>query len=125
LINITRTRAHRLPDGITYPGLPPVTAAGVPQSADCVPRTDAGACGDLVVALRYERMLELVGLDAMRQHTDARGFGMLLEGTPIQYPIVSSDLEAMRLKDLVGYTFGGVNAPGGAVYDPVTLANFK
>ena len=128
LINITRTRARRLPDGKVYPGLPPVTAAGVPQSAACVPRTDAGACGDLLVALRYERMLELVGLDTVRGHTDARGFGMLIEGTLVHFPVLSNDMQAMGLFEKFGglaYTFGGVGAPGGAAYKPVTLANFK
>jgi hypothetical protein len=128
LINISRTRSHRLPDGVTYPGLPPVTAAGVPQSADCVPRTDAGACGDLLVALRYERMLELIGLDTVRGHTDARGFGMLIEGTLVHFPVLSNDMQAMGLYEKFGgtsYTFGGVGAPGGATYNPVTLANFK
>jgi hypothetical protein len=122
LINVTRTRSHRLPDGVTYPGLPPVTAAGVPQSADCVPRTDQGACGDLLVALRYERMIELAGMGTIRGYSDARGFGMLTEGTAVQYPIIQSDLEAMGIPN---YTFGGVGTEFGATYDPVTLANFK
>src|SRR5690606_26576229 len=47
LINISRTRNVTIPgivgpqaDG-SFAGLPPVTAAGVPQAADCVPKTDA------------------------------------------------------------------------------------
>jgi hypothetical protein len=118
LVNITRTRSHTLPNGETYPGLPPVTVNGVPQSADCVPRTDAGACGDLMVALRYERMLELVGLDLVRGWADGRGFGILADGTWLMLPVAPEDL---RLFDLPTYTFGGVGTEWGAVYAPVTM----
>jgi hypothetical protein len=116
LINVTRTRSHRLPDGVTYPGLPPVTAAGVSQSPTCVPRTDAGACGSLMDALRYERMLELAAYDAVRGYADSRGFGLLPEGSWLQLPIPGNEL------DLLGqgiYTFGGVGTEWGARYSPV------
>jgi hypothetical protein len=118
LVNVTRTRSHTLPNGQSYDGLPPVTAAGVPQSADCVPRTDAGACGDLLVALRYERMIELVGLDLVRGWADGRGFGILADGTWLMLPVAPEDL---RLFDVPTYTFGGVGTEWGAVYSPVTL----
>lgn len=126
LINVTRTRSHKLPDGVTYSGLPPVTAAGVPKSADCVPRTDAGACGDLLVALRYERMLELIGLNPVRGYSDARGFGMLPEGTAVHFPIIVTELQALGLaaSNDPGYTFGGT-AGGGAVYNPEVVLDWN
>ncbi len=116
LVNITRTRSHTLPDGNTYPGLPPVTAAGVPAGANCVPRTDSGACGDLLVALRYERMIENAGLDAIRGWADSRAFGTLPNGSYYELPIPANELNAFEM-DL--YTFGGVGMPGGATYAPV------
>ncbi|MQA91029.1 MAG: RagB/SusD family nutrient uptake outer membrane protein [Gemmatimonas sp.] len=115
LINITRTRAHVLPDGSSHPGLPAVTADGVPISADCVPRTDSGQCGDLMVALWYERMIELAGLDAIRGYGDSRGFGLLPEGAWTQAPLPPEELELLGVSN---YTFGGEDDPFGAVYAP-------
>ena len=118
LINITRTRAHTLPDGASYPGLPAVTVAGVPGTADCVPRTDGGLCGDLMVALRYERMLELMAYDGVRGYLDSRGFGLLVDDSWIEAPIPGNELEVLGLPT---YTFGGVGGESSAVYAPVTL----
>src|SRR5690606_10681643 len=81
LINITRTRSQTASG---EPNLPPVTAAGVPESPSCVPRTDTGECGSLLTALRYERILETLNLDAIIGYADMRGFGMLPEGTFLQ-----------------------------------------
>jgi starch-binding outer membrane protein, SusD/RagB family len=119
LINVSRTRSHRLPDGVTYEGLPPVTAAGVPQSATCVPRTDSGACGDLMVALRYERMIELAATDVMRGWLDGRGFGLLPDGTFEQAALNGTELDVLGLPV---YTFGG-GFPFSAIYRPVTIAD--
>jgi starch-binding outer membrane protein, SusD/RagB family len=115
LINVSRTRSHVLPDGNTYSGLPPVTADGVPVSADCAPRTDSGQCGDLMVALWYERMIELAGLDALRGYGDSRGFGLLPDGAWLQAPIPPEELELLGLPN---YTFGGEGDTFGAVYAP-------
>jgi hypothetical protein len=116
LINISRTRSHVLPDGVTYPGLPPVTVNGVPQSAVCVPRTDSGACGDLMVALRYERMVELLYTDALRGYADSRAFGIIPDGTFTQAPMEPLELQVLGLDN---YTFGGPGDPFGAIYAPV------
>jgi hypothetical protein len=115
LINVTRTRSHTV-GGVEYPGLPPVTAAGVPQSPDCVPRTDSGACGDLMVALRYERMIELIALDAVRGYADGRGWGILPDGTWLQLPVPPEELNMFGLPV---YTYGGTGTEWGAIYAPV------
>lgn len=85
--------------------LPPVTAQGVPESATCVPRKPSGACGSLLDALHYERMIELTGLDATRTYFDRRGFGTLTEGTFLQLPVAARELETIGLPV---YSFGGV-----------------
>lgn len=118
LINVTRTRSHTLPNAVTHPGLPPVTAAGVPQSATCVPRRESGACGDLLTALRYERLLELVALDAVRGYAESRGFGMLPDGSWLQLPIPGIELEVLGIGL---YTYGGVGTEWGAVFAPAQL----
>jgi len=111
LVNVTRTRGYTI-RGVTYPSnLPPVTAAGVPQSADCAPRFRSGQCGDLLHAIRYERAVELFGMDAMRAWLDYRGFGMLAEGQAYHLAIPGRYLPQMRL-DI--YEFGGVGGPGAA-----------
>jgi hypothetical protein len=118
LINVTRTRPQRI-GSTTYEGLPPVTAAGVPTvNGVCVPRTDSGACADLLGALRYERMIELAGTDLFRGFADSRGFGILADGTPIHYPVPGNALELYGLEE---YSFGGPGGPGAAVYAPATL----
>jgi hypothetical protein len=119
LINITRTRPQTLrTTGVTYPGLPPVTVNGVPQSADCVPRTDSGACGDLMVALRYERMIELTTLDAIRSFVESRGFGLMPDGSYLQVPVPGGELVIYGMPI---YTYGGVGGDYSAVYKPSTM----
>ncbi len=118
LINVTRTREQVI-DGVTYPGLPPVTAAGVPTvDGQCVPRTDAGTCGDLLAAVRYERMIELAGMDMIRGYADSRGFGILASGSLLSFPVPGNVLQLYELDE---YTFGGVGQPSTATYSPATL----
>jgi hypothetical protein len=93
-------------------GLPPVTAAGVPAStptAGCVPRRFDGSCGTLMDALMYEKRIETYGMAI--SYFDLRGWGCLLEGTPIQLPPPGRQLDLMEMPN---YTFGGVGLPGGA-----------
>jgi hypothetical protein len=123
LINVTRTRQRTI-KGVQHPGLPAVTLTGAPHSApganDCVPRTDSGACGDLMVALRYERMIELAGLDVLRGYADSRGFGLLPTGSWLQLPLPGNEAQ------LVGIpinTFGGIGGQFAATYAPVTMQN--
>jgi len=120
LINVTRTRSHVLPDGVTYPGLPAVTADGVPQSADCVPRHQNGACGDLMVALRWERMFELAGLTTTRGYVDGRAFGLLWENSMYEAPVPGTELEILGLPF---YTHGGAGGLKSAAFAPTTMAD--
>jgi hypothetical protein len=118
LINVTRTRQQRI--GTTnHDGLPPVTAAGVPTVAGaCVPRLDSGACGDLLTAIRYERMIELAATDAIRGYMDARGFGVLPDGSLVHWPVPGNVLD---LYGMEYYTYGGVGNPNTATYRPAVL----
>ncbi|HYN83305.1 MAG TPA: hypothetical protein VES88_17635 [Gemmatimonadaceae bacterium] len=87
--------------------LPPVTTDGPPDEPGCVPRKVNGQCGSLWDALRYEKGVEMVGVDAVVRFFDARGWQLLPEGSFTQLPVPGSELATLRL-DL--YTFGG---PGG------------
>jgi hypothetical protein len=82
----------------------------VTQAADCVPRTKDGACGSLMDALIYERMIELAFVDPIRGWADRRGFGTLTTGTIIHLPL---PYEQQRILDIPFYTYGGTG-PGSA-----------
>jgi len=124
LINLTRTRQHTLPDGETHDGLPAVTVDGAPHSApgadDCTPRTDQGACVDLMGALMWERMIELAGQDMTRGYADSRGFGLMVDGSYLHFPVPGNEADVIGMD---WYTFGGVGTEWGAVYAPVTMSN--
>ncbi len=89
--------------------LPAVTAAGVPPSVPgfpCIPKvwdgSALGACGTLMEALQYEKRLETWGTGIA--FFDARGWGCLAQGTPMQLAPPANQL------DLLGklvYSFGG------------------
>lgn len=120
IVNKTRTRDRIVPVGSTtvaYPGLPPVTIDGVPEAGSCVPkkpwRNPDGSipCGDLWDALMYEKRIELHGIEAIIPYADARGWGQLVEGTMIHFPVTARELEIIGYPE---YSFGGAGRPGGA-----------
>jgi hypothetical protein len=75
-----------------------------------VPRRDDGTCGDLWDALMYEKRIDLFPLDAAATFFDQRGWGKLLRGTPLHFPVHGRELETLGLPI---YTFGGTG-PGSA-----------
>jgi starch-binding outer membrane protein, SusD/RagB family len=117
--NISRTRNRVFtvassgfgPGAKNFPGLPAVTADGVPQSADCVPRMDGVTCANLLDAIMYERMIEGALLHGYRGYFDSRGWGRLPPGTFLHAPIPARELVALGMAP---YTFGGVGNPGSA-----------
>ena len=97
LVNTT----SRVPNG----ELPPLTAAGVPAGADCVPKTSTGACGDLLYAIHYERLMENGWLDSNIGWQDRRGFGTLSEGAWLSFPVPARELETVGIPV---YNLGGI-----------------
>ncbi|HXG72776.1 MAG TPA: hypothetical protein VNJ04_19450 [Gemmatimonadaceae bacterium] len=87
--------------------LPAVTLSGPPDEPGCVPRKMDGRCGSLWDALRYEKGVEMVGVDAVVSFFDARGWQTLPENSFTQLPVPGRELGTLRLPL---YTFGG---PGG------------
>jgi hypothetical protein len=103
---VTRTRSLRIGTTTIATNLPPITTAGVPTVAGaCVPRRENGTCGDVMDALRWERLIELIGLDPMRAWMDRRGFGELQPGTWVQLPVSARYLVGLGIPN---YTFGGI-----------------
>lgn len=105
LINTTRVAA----------GLRPVDAAGTPAGRDCVPRKDDGTCGSLFDAIQYEKRIELFPAQADINFYDARGWGRLLAGTPVHFPVVGRELIT---RGLPYYTFGGTEDKTNAAQAP-------
>jgi hypothetical protein len=117
LINVSRTAPQTI-NGVEYPGLAPVTAAGVPNVAGvCVPRQDDGDCGTLLDAIRYERMIELAVVDPIFPYADSRGWGTLPDGALLQWPIPGNVLDLYGMGD---YTYGGVGGEWSATYAPLS-----
>ncbi|WP_331053770.1 hypothetical protein [Longimicrobium sp.] len=99
--------------------LPAVTAAGIPDGpATCVPQLASGACGNLFEALKWEKRVEVYGTTLGDWFFDSRGWGDLVEGTPIQFPIPPKESAGLGLAP---YTFGGVggNCSAGGTCAPV------
>jgi hypothetical protein len=87
--------------------LPPVTIDGPPNEPGCVPRKVNGNCGSLWDALRYEKGIEMLGVNAVTAYFDARGWQTLPENSLLQLPVPGRELGTLQLPL---YTFGG---PGG------------
>lgn len=97
-------------------GLDPVTIDGVPGTApNCVPRKFDGSCGSLWDALRYEKRIEGIGVDAAVSFADMRGWGGLVVNTPLHFPIPGVELELLQEPF---YTTGGGLQGSAAPPDP-------
>jgi hypothetical protein len=98
LVNTSRT-AH---------GLLPYAAAGdlAPGGAGCVPRLPNGTCGTLMEALKYEKRMETQLLGYMQWYNDSRGWGDLIVGTALHWPVPYQEMQTRN------QTFYNMPAPG-------------
>jgi hypothetical protein len=90
-------------------GLPPITAAGVPAGAGCIPRNEDGTCANLMMSLFYEERLELMGDNELTLWSQWRAAGKLLQGSMIQMPPEARELFSLGLipgGSSVGYSYG-------------------
>jgi hypothetical protein len=101
IINKTRVANGKLPE---------VTVDGPPAGRACVPKKDDGTCGDLWDALMYEKRLETYGLEPIIPFADRRGWGLLMKGSLIHFPVTGRELQTLG-KPV--YTYGG-DLPGSA-----------
>jgi hypothetical protein len=100
-------------------GLNPTNAAGLNTS--CVPKLPNGTCGNLFEMLKWESRMETWqrGPYASSWFFNGRGWGDLIIGTPLQFPIPADQLQVLGLG--AAYTFGGV---GGTMAAPKSSYNF-
>jgi len=111
LIDITRTAA----------GLPALTGAvttatqPVPGGDQCVPRvpppTGPTVCGNIMEAMKWEKRLETAYTSYGAWFFDARGWGDLVIGTPLYWPVPVQEANA---RGSLVYNVGGEGRPGGA-----------
>jgi len=60
---------------------------------------------------KYEKGIELFCTASGISYFDRRGWGELVTGTPIHFPLPGQELEILQMAN---YTFGGVGGPGSA-----------
>jgi hypothetical protein len=97
LIDASRARAG-------LPALLPVTSAAQPatEGASCVPRVPqppsftATACGTILEAMKWEKRMEVAFTGYMVFFTDGRGWGDLITGTPLEWPVPFQEMQARQ-----------------------------
>jgi hypothetical protein len=98
-------------------GLNATDAAGLNTS--CVPRmppthpTNPNGCGDLWEMFKWEKRLETQFAGPLRSgfYFDGRGWGDLMEGTILQFPVPYGEMQLLGMQP---YNFGGVGGEFGA-----------
>ena len=113
-IDLSRVASGGLPalTGVVTNGTLPV-----PGGASCVPRVPQApafastACGNLWEAMKWEKRMETAFTSFGMWYWDARGWGDLPAGTPLEYPVPYQEMDA-RQKPF--YDLGG-GGPSSAV----------
>ena len=96
-----------------------VTSAtqAVPGGANCVPQVPTGsgtvACGNIFEAMKYEKRVENTYASFGRFWIDSRGWGDLVEGTPLEFPVPYQEMQTRQQPFyLLGPGFGSAAAKG-------------
>lgn len=96
LIDKTRVRAG-LPK---LEGVVTTLTQAVPGGASCVPRVPQApnytttACGNIFEALKWEKRLEAQFTGHAQWYIDSRGWGDLVQGTPLEWPVPYQEIFA-------------------------------
>ena len=84
-----------------------LSSATTPYSADkatCVPQVPQApsftttACGNLLEAMKYEKRMETAFTGYMVWFADNRGWGDMVEGTPVEWPVPYQEMQARQQK---------------------------
>lgn len=93
---------YRVRNGL--PSVAGLTALGqpVPGGRACIPRipTSSGTstmCGDLYEAMKYEKRMETAFTGIGQWFIDHRGWGDLIVGTPLEWPVPYQEMDARRM----------------------------
>ena len=99
LIDKTRVRAGLLP----LSGVVTTLTQPVPGGASCVPRVPQGpnftttACGNVFEAMKWEKRIETSFTGYAQWFLDSRGWGDLVQGTALHWPVPYQELYARLL----------------------------
>ena len=113
-IDLTRVANGGLPK---LSGVITTATQVVPGGTSCVPQVPTGtgtvACGNLMEAMKYEKRIETMYSGFGRFWIDSRGWGDLVEGTPLEFPVPYQEMQARQQPFyLLGPGFGSAAAKG-------------
>ncbi|MDQ8155052.1 MAG: hypothetical protein P3B98_10365, partial [Gemmatimonadota bacterium] len=95
LIDVTRIK-----NGLASVGVPASATAPHSTAADCVPRVPQApsftstACGTILEAMKYEKRMETAFTGYMVWYADSRGWGDLVTGTIVEWPVPYQEMQA-------------------------------
>jgi hypothetical protein len=113
-IDLTRVANGGLP---ALSGVITSATQPVPGGAQCVPQVPTGsgtvACGNIFEAMKYEKRMETAYSAWGRFWIDSRGWGDLVEGTPLEFPVPYQEMQSRQKPFyLLGPGFGSAAAKG-------------
>jgi len=102
LINVSRTAVGlptlSLASTIDTPAPGGTLAAPVPGGESCVPRVPVSAsmtaCGNVLEAMKYEKRMETAQTGYAQWFMDNRGWGDLVVGTPLEWPVPIQEMNS-------------------------------
>ncbi len=90
----------RIKNGLGSVGVPASATAPYSTAADCVPHVPVGpsftstACGSIMEAMKYEKRMETSFTGYLVWFADSRGWGDLVTGTPVEWPVPYQEMQA-------------------------------
>jgi hypothetical protein len=109
--------ASRAKNGL--PSIGPITSASqqIAGGTGCVPQVPQApafntvGCGTILEAMKYEKRMETAMTGYMAWFTDSRGWGDLIEGTALQWPVPNGEMDS-RVQAF--YNLGGIGGKSAA-----------
>lgn len=90
----------RIKNGLGSIGVPASATAPYSTAADCVPRVPqppsftSTACGSILEAMKYEKRMETAFTGYLVWYADNRGWGDLVAGTIVEWPVPYQEMQA-------------------------------
>ncbi len=90
----------RIKNGLGSIGVPASATAPYSTAADCVPRVPQApsftstACGNILEAMKYEKRMETAFTGYLVWYADGRGWGDLVTGTPVEWPVPYQEMQS-------------------------------
>ena len=109
--------ASRVKSGL--PSIGTITSATqmIAGGTGCVPQVPQApafntvACGTILEAMKWEKRMETAGTSYMAWYVDSRGWGDLIEGTALQWPVPNGEMDS-RVQPF--YNLGGIGGKSSA-----------